>query len=1299
MKKTNALALKNNNLKRIYRMMRLFLLFSALGISVCFANNTYSQSTKISLNLRNKTVKQVFSAIEQNSEFVFFYQDDVLDANRKVTVNADNETIEQILKEVLDATGNTWFVSDRSIYIVRKENAKTPRGETVLQAKKTVTGVVTGADGEPLIGVNVMEKGTTNGTVTDIDGKFSLQASDKAILLISYIGYQTQEVPVAGKTWLKVALQEDSKSLEEVVVVAYGTAKKKDLTGSIASIDTKKITAQSNSSISQALEGAVAGLQVSAAEGQPGVDMAIRIRGLGSTNESASGALIVIDGVPMQSANALTTINPNDIASVTVLKDAASTALYGSRGGNGVVLVTTKKGSMGKTKISLDARWGVNTMTNNMPDLVRDPAAIYEHQWLLNYNTYRYADGKPYQNNGYTNSAATGGDHTHEEAALYASQHLFDYMGDSNNLVRNQLGNWMLYSFPGWDNESNYRRHGSGTSATATMLNDFLVGPDGRLNPAAKLLYNDTYYDNLLENRLRQEYSISVSSGNEKMDYHVSMGYLQDPSYIKTSSFDRYTGRASFNGNLTNWLRVGTNVNYTYRKTNGQPAHYSDQGIAMRATGDASHNVFSIVNGELPIMQLYAHDRDGNYILNADGSRKVFESDGDGHSWVGPTASDPWGNLGGNVLKRMALDKNELTSHYLTTRAFVDVKFLKDFTFTANLSLDAGFDNITRYLNNETGGAKAALGGFNKQNASNINLNTQQLLNYNHDWDKHHVDAMIGHEFNRYSYEDMIFTSTYSLIPGFVAYANFTGVYTGERGHTGGVRYEQPGGDMWKLAMESYLVKANYIYDNKYGLSASLRRDGSSKFKKSDKRWGNFWSVGGSWRISSEEFMSGTSNWLNNLKLRASYGVLGNQNGLGNYATYQTWLLGANYNATAAGSAFYNRKGYQQTPGGRVPNSFVLSQNAKVNENLTWENIHTTDIGLEVDLFDRVHATFDWYNRETVNAFYANHFSTAAEAFALTTSLTKNNAKIRNRGFEVDLSVDLIRTKDIYWSLGANGTHFNTILAKMPATEKSALLGGNQQFGSSYLCYLRGEGKPYWGTYLYKYEGPDPNTGVPLYRHKVTEADHKKGLFTESSIGDAVKTANYGVINSADRVECGDALPDWIGGFNTSFRYKNFDFSAVLAYQLGGKFFWKDGIYYYESDWGRDRPIPISKDLLNNTWTPENRNAYFPIAVHNRSNAAAYGISVTSNPGDTTDMLLFSASYFNVKNITLGYTLPQSLTNKIHISSLRVYLSGDNIFTKTAHKGMDPRMSMTGSGALYAYPYLTVYNIGVHIEL
>jgi TonB-linked SusC/RagA family outer membrane protein len=812
------------------------------------------------------------------------------------------------------------------------------------------------------------------------------------------------------------------------------------------------------------------------------------------------------------------------------------------------------------------------------------------------------------------------------------------------------------------------------------MLNSFLVGTDGRLNPAAQLMYNDTYYDILLKSRLRQEYNLAASGGNDKMDYHISFGVLDDPSYISISKFERYTGRAVVNGKITDWFKMGANVGYSHRLTSGQTARYGgDNTTLYQNRGDAHENIFAVVNRVLPIIQVYARDENGNYVLNADGSKKTIAANGDSYSPLGPTST---GGNSNDVVYRMEHDKAEILSRDISARAYAEVKFLNDFTFTANLSTDATFSQANNYRNGVIGRAASYGGALYRQNGTYVNLNTQQLLNWNRDFDRHHVEALLGHEYNDYTFNVMRYSATRELIAGYDAYANFVGRYEG------GIGYPTPGGNEAKLTMESYFARANYIYDDKYGLSASLRRDGSSKFKYADDRWGTFWSVGGSWRISSEEFIrEATSAWLNNLKVRASYGVIGNQNGIGTYGGYQTWSYGARYTESTSGTG--------------TPASYTVSPGSLVNEHLTWENINTTDIGVEFDLFDRVHGTFDWYNRETVNAFYANTLSIAAEAFAGTTSVTRDNAKIRNRGIEVDLNVDLLRSTDLYWSVGLNGTHYNTILTELPAGQGSDLYGGNKLDNSEYLCYLRGEGKPYYNVFMYKYEGPDPTTGVPLYRHTVTKENQEAGYFKENQVGDVVKTANYTLVTPIDRVEFGDALPDWIGGFNTTLRYKNFDFSAALSYQIGGLYHHREMIYFYESDFTRDAASPIAADLIGNTWTPENPNAKFPIAMMNKNNAAANGIAVAgAGPQQTTDLTLFGASYFSLKNITLGYNLPVKWASRAGLSRLRVYASGDNLYMKSEYSGIDPRMSLTGGNdvSAFTYPYLRVFNVGLNIE-
>ncbi|MDR0699922.1 MAG: SusC/RagA family TonB-linked outer membrane protein, partial [Tannerella sp.] len=873
---------------------------------------------KLTIRNHKGTLSEFFKEIEKQSDYRFFYNDELVSIEKEVyQLDVNNKSVDEVLTSLLAYTGLRYKKLDNNLIVISTME---------LLENVNVTGSVTDAAGEPVIGANVVVKGsTTIGTTTDADGNFTLSVpNDDAVLVFSYIGYTTQEVRVGRQRTFRIVLQEDDVALEEVVVVAYGTARKKDLTGAISTIDAKSITAQSISTVSRALEGAVAGLQVSSVEGQPGVDMKIRVRGVGSTNEASSYALVVIDGVPAQVDNVLATINPNDIAGVTVLKDAASTALYGSRGANGVVLITTKKGTSGKAKITLDTRWGVNSMTNNMPDLVRDPATIYEHMWQLIYNTYRYSDGKLYQNNGYKNNVQNPL-HTHEEAALYASQHLFNYTGNSASLTRNDLGNWMLYSFPGWNDASNYEITGSGDSQSATLQNNYLVGTDGRLNPAAQLMYNDTYYDILLKNRLRQEYNLSASGGNDKMDYHISFGVLDDPSYISISKFERYTGRAVVNGKITDWFKMGANVGYSHRLTSGQTARYGgDNTTLYQNRGDAQENIFAVVNRILPIIQVYARDKNGNYVLNADGSKKTIAANGDSYSPLGPTST---GGNSNDVVYRMENDKAEVLSRDISARTYAEVKFLNDFTFTANLSTDATFSQANNYRNGVIGRAANYGGALYRQNGTYVNLNTQQLLNWNRNFGKHHAEALLGHEYNEYTFDVIRFSSTRELIAGYDAYANFVGRYEG------GIGYPTPGGNESKLTMESYFARANYIYDDKYGLSASLRRDGSSKFKYADDRWGTFWSVGGSWRLSHEKFIrEATSGWLNNLKVRASYGVIGNQNGIGTYGGYQTWSYGARYTETTSGTG--------------TPASYTVSPGSFVNEHLTWENIHTTDIGV-----------------------------------------------------------------------------------------------------------------------------------------------------------------------------------------------------------------------------------------------------------------------------------------------------------------------------------------------------------------
>jgi TonB-linked SusC/RagA family outer membrane protein len=1254
-------------------IMKLSLFLIVLGV-LQSAASVYSQNWHFSLNEKNISIKEVLKRIENNSEFRFFYEEKNLNVETKVVVDINNGTINELLSHLFDEKSIDYKVFDNNFIVLKPKADHNWASFESTQQKKTITGKVTDSTGAPLPGASVAVKGTTNGTITDMSGTYSIHnIPADATIVFSFVGMRSQEVIASGKSTIDVQMEDETVGIEEVVAVAYGTAKKKDLTGSISTIDGKLMATQSTSTVTRALEGAVAGLQISSVDGQPGLDMAIRVRGVGSANLNSSGALVVIDGVPAQIDNPLSTINAADIASVTVLKDAASTALYGSRGANGVILVTTKKGQTGKTNISFNARTGINSVGPFNLGKIDNSADYYKFAWQSIYNSYRYGvNGTGSPQNWTTN--VNNPNYTHEQAAEFASQHLFNYINSESKFGRNRLGNYMAYSVPG----AVYTPDGTSTSSSATMTGAYLIGTDGELNPNAKLLYDDNYSDVLLENNIRQEYNISANGGNDKVDYFVSLGFLQDPSYISNSKFDRYSGRTNVNAKLYDWLKVGANVSFARTSTSMMGTTWG------RNAGSNQGNVFRFINGMAPSVPVYAYNEDGSYRINQDGT--IYNSiAGSTYSPLGETGAN-YGST--NIVYAMKNDVRREVADVWNTRTYAEIGFLKDFKFLVNLSFDKNNWGQTRYMTSVTGEGKN-VGGMAKIMYNLTVINTQEMLTYNKDIKKHHFDAMVAHEFNDWHREQINWGSSYELIPGFISSGNFVGRYTNVRG------LATPGYTEDIVRMESYLGRLNYIYNEKYFLSASLRGDGSSKFK--NDRWGNFWSVGGGWRISSEDFLASTKHWLDNLKLRASYGVIGNANAIGNYSGYRTWSYGTVYTTQAGGTGI------------PVIGSSILTPGGFVNDALTWENTKTFDTGIDFSLFKRIFGTVDFYNRVTDNTFYnqpVNYMAVGQE------SLQSNSAVIRNRGIEVELGGDIIRTKDLTWNVTLNGTHYTSVLTDVPEgsiPEKtpglpdytyeangegwSASGAGNAASGQ---YYLRGEGRDWYNLWLYKYAGVDQETGLPLYYHKVTAADVTAGTYTGAKEGDDVKTKNY---NQASKYEIGSAIPKWIGGLTTTVKYKDFDFSTILAYQLGGKYYSVEyGNGMYRSSYYLSYNIGVlSNDLIGNTWTPENKNAKYPMQWYGADN---YDGS-TFGSWKYTDMALFSASYLRVKNVTLGYTLPKPILSKINISKLRVYASADNLFMFSAAKGIDPSMSLTGGmevGA-YTYPTMRTISFGINLEL
>lgn len=1159
-------------------------------------------------------------------------------------------------------------------------------------AQSAVSGKVTDEAGEPCVGANVLIKGTTTGTMTDLDGNYSLTDVRKgAILVFSSMGYTSQEVRLGSSSVVNVVLKSDADFLNEVVIVGYGTAKRKDLTGSLTQIDNKLIASQNSSSATKALEGAVPGIVYASVDGQPGNDAGLRVRGLGSTNVGASNALVIIDGVPAQGDNPLSNMNQEDIASITVLKDAASTAIYGSRGANGVILVTTKRGDSGRTKISFQARAGWNTVGSYKVGQVDNAAGIYEYLWQSIYNSYRYGvngagpalnkeTGEYYTNIGNPNVS-------HDAAAEFASQHLFNYIGLNDSFGRNMLGNYMAYNVPG----ATYTPDGTGSSASSTMTGAYLVGTDGKINPNASLLYDDTYADALLKTGFRQQYDLSASGGSDKEDHYLSLGYLTDPSYVPNSRFERITGRANINVNLFKWLKVGANVGYTRSRTNYQGTYW-----AARNSGSNQGNITRYVNGHTPIVPFYAHDAEGNYIYDKNGDRV--------RNYLYNSTYSPLGQTGNNygstdIMYAMDNDIREDLTSTLNTRTYIEIPFLDHFTFRTDFAYDKINRTTTVYYNGTTGRA-ASMGGYFGKRMNDIEvMNLQHRLTYNQDFGKHHVDAMALFEDSDWEQQTVNWGSADEFIPGFLAAGNFVGRYYG----AGSAPTPGYGHDIER--MRSWLGRANYIFADKYYVSGSVRRDGSSKFRK-ENRWGTFWSVGAGWRFTEESFMQDLrDSWLNNGKLRASYGVIGNQNGIGRYQTYRTWGYSTTYQTTNNG---------QGKPTG---DSYKLSMGGLVNTQLTWEETKTFDVGLDLTLFNRIDLTFDWYNRVTGNSQFSQPVSYLAMG---QTTLPRNIAELTNRGIELDINADIIRTKDIRWNVAFNITHYTTKLTDLPDDAipahaeglpdgtwednqgSWASAGGSQQNAN---VYLRGIGRDWFNLYMYKYAGIDQSSGLPMYFHRVTEADHAAGKYKDTEVGGSVKTTNYA---NASKYEVGSAIPTFQGGFNTSFSYKNFYVNAQFAYQIGGKFFSRNYAEYLYNvvDAQMYRMMFVSKDVKGNTWTPNNTGAGFPMQWYPAGeNSYFSGTSANGGNWSFTDESLFSASYLRLKNLTLGYNVSKSLLNKLRIdkvvSNIKVFASSDNLFILSAAKAIDPTMSASGGYNdvdSYTFPNMRTYTIGINLD-
>lgn len=954
---------------------------------------------------------------------------------------------------------------------------------------------------------------------------YGMNSSAKT-LVISFVGMESQEVAISPR--MKVSLKPDAEMLDEVMVVAYGTAKKSSFTGSASTVSSKTIGKLQVSNISKVLEGAAPGVQVAMQSGQPGESATVRIRGIGSINSSAA-PLYVVDGMPYDGS--IAAINAADIESINVLKDAASTALYGSRAANGVVLITTKKGSQQHSKVTFDARMGVNTRGISEYDIMKDPGEYMTTYWTVLKN----------QNGG---DGAT------------ASAQLIGKLG--------------------------YNPY--------NCADDVVVDANGNLTSAA-LLYHDDWEKEAISNGMRQEYNLTVQGGNEKASHFLSLGYLDDEGIIANSDFKRLSLRASGDYKVNQFIKLNGSVAYSRGEKNSQ---------AISSLSNYA-NTFMFTQYIAPIYPVYAYDENGKRLYNADGS-SIYDF-GDGTYGARAYGSNQ------NVVASDNANQNQQITDNVSSRFGADISFLKDFKFQANMGYDVTNMSQNRFMTPSFGDAQASGGRAYKYRTRSQTYTINELLSYNKTIaEKHHLDVLVGHENYKHEYNYLYAHKT-----------KFFDAYIPE--FSNAITNEDMNSYTHEYTIESYLGRINYDYDDKYYFSGSLRRDGSSRFSK-DNRWGTFWSIGGSWRISKENFMQDVK-WVNNLTLRASYGSVGNDD------IYYPNSTSSNYYAYKTQYSVSNSDG-----------SFAVSKYYEGNPELTWETSYNLNIGISASLFDNLlNVDVEYFNKRTEDMLY----NVPQPMSSGLSYISQNALTMNNKGFEFTLGINIPMPKDMRWNWTFTGTHYKNKVTDIPEDKRES--------GITHSSYYNiREGRSVYDFYYYRYAGVN-DEGKSLWYYDATDENGNVTLET---------TDDY---SQADKYYIGTALPDFQGGITTEFAWKGLDFSISANYQLGGKIY--DSMYSSLMHAGSSAGQNWHRDILN-AWSETNKNSNIP-ALDGDQNANTF-----------SDRFLIGADYFNIRNITLGYTFPKNWLRAAAIENARLYLAADNVAIFSKRKGMDPRQYISG---------------------
>lgn len=1022
-----------------------------------------------------------------------------------------------------------------------------------------VTGVVTGT-GEELPGVMVQVKEhPTIGTQTDLNGSYTIEVGKNETLKFYYMGFETQEIKVNNRTHINVELKESSVVLDDIVItVPYGVAKKSTFTGS-AGVVTNKIIAQSQvSNVTKALQGTVAGVQSVSPSGQPGSEATIRIRGVGSINAS-SNPLYVVDGVPYEGN--LSSISAGDIESITVMKDAASATLYGSRAANGVVMITTKQGDKESLPtIDFSAKYGFSRR------------ALKDYK-QLNTNDYMELFWEAVRNERYDSQIALG--KSPNEASLDAAQYA------STNLVG------MIGINP----------YGSSNVQP--------IGLDGKLRDGLNPLWNDNWDDALSQNAHYTDINLRVSGGSKNSRYYVSGGFLNDQGYVIESGFKRYTMRANLTTDIKKWLQFGINVSGAHSIQN-----YPKQDDS------AINNVIQFARSMPSFYPIYKRNLETGAYLNG---KKEYD--------FGEYRATSYARY--NLAATMPLDKNEIKRDQASLRTFLQAEIVKNLFFKTSLNVDYNNLSALYYVNPEIGPSKETGGSSSKENVRTTTFTINNVLNYSFKLnDIHNFKILAGHEYFEFNTSNLSGSRTHMAISGYdqpsigATISSFDG-----------------SADSYKLL--SFFGNAEYSLLDRYYFSTSVRSDASSKFHP-DHRWGTFWSVGASWRIVSEPFMSKfAESWLSNLSLRSSYGAQGNDN-INDYYAYQ-----ARY-------AINNNNGY---PG------LVFDRLAAPE--LSWETNYNFNIGLDFGVLNnRISGTVEFFNRSSKNLLF-----NVETAPSIGSSYQRDNVgAMRNYGWELMLQGYPIDTKDWKWMLSLNATFLKNKITSLP---QDIMWNGNKKWI---------EGGSLYDFYLVEWAGINPENGNPQwYMYK----DGEK-VVTETYTAISNYDDEFDKKNQTNKIKAGNSLPKVTGGIQSNLVYKDFTLDVLFSYSIGGKIYNGDKLSLQHQGSAGDA---WSSDMKGR-WTPENRDTDIPRLTTNPKHAWT----------NASTRFLVDRSFLRMKSATLSYNLPEKLLRRIGLKQTSVFLQAENLFTITKQQGLDPEQTFDGS-TYYRYPSMKTISVGFNIKL